>query len=226
MTAVIIIFLILPFISAFFAIYLWPWIKDDKPIASKKSNPLSSGMHKSTELAVPDPEPVKYEMYGHPAPPIALLGASLPQAPLGYGWEITTVINDDGNPALRLALLDLKTITEVDAIEQDLVVVRKWKYANDDTYAAFYRRAIEIEDRECEKIYKAKYEHWREMSRYDHYGYAKCPEKPRPDGKLAGKVMMANLITPMVDWAALLTLRYFVNNPDETKCNYMLIEAK
>lgn len=38
--------------------------------------------------------------------------------------------------------------------------------------------------------------------------------------------MMANLITPMVDWAALLTLRYIVDHPDETKCNYMLIEAK
>ena len=168
-----------------------------------------------TELAIPvDPEPV-YELYGHPAPPIPLLGASLPSAPLGYGWEIHVVPNDDGNPALRLAMLDLKTSAVIDAIEGDMVIVRRWKYANDETYASFYRRAEaqsakEIVGREKSDISGMG---WRTIYNTDHT-------------QILGKVMMGNLITPMVDWARLITLRYIVDHPDESKCNYMLIESE
>lgn len=165
--------------------------------------------------------PKVYETYDHPAAPVALLGASLCRAPLGYGWEITTTINQDENPALRLAMLDLKTTTEVDVIERDMVIVRKWQYADDDTYAAFYRRAKEIETIETDA--QANSNPWI----YDKSGkYVQNRNyQPAIKGNLAGRVMMANLITPMVDWAALLTLRYIVENPDETKCNYMLIES-
>ena len=165
--------------------------------------------------------------YGHPAAPIALLGASLPQAPTGYGWEIVAVTNEDDNPALRLAMLDLKTSTVVDAIERDMVIVRKWQWAEDDTYAAFYRRAHAIEQTEYAGKYNKAMDDYYDQRRYmiSYDRPPKKPEIPTPDGKLAGKVMMANLITPMVDWAALLTLRYIVEHPDDTKCNYMLIES-
>lgn len=178
----------------------------------------------SKELALPE-EPVKsYESYDHPAPPIPLLAASLCQAPIGYGWEITTTLNKDDNPALRLAMLDLRTSIEVDAIEQDMVIVRKWQWADDDTYAAFYRRANEIEQKECDAQYTQRYESWRSIYMYSPFDEKPRPERGTPCGKLAGKVMMANLITPMADWAVLLTLRYIVEHPDDTKCNYMLIE--
>lgn len=163
--------------------------------------------------------PKTYETYDHPAPPIALLGASLCGAPLGYGWEITAVINDAGNPALRLAMLDLKTTTEVDVIERDMIIVRKWQYADDDTYAAFYRRAKAIEQIECDLDYEFN------LSIHQRWHGSGPIARLTPTGELPGKVMMANLITPIVDWAALLTLRYIIENPDETRCNYMLIES-
>lgn len=172
------------------------------------------------ELAIPK-EPVKsYELYGHPAPPILVLSASLPSAPIGYGWELTTAINTEGNPALRLAMLDLKTTTVIDAIEGDLVVIRRWKYAKADTYADFYRRAEEQE--------RAKITGY-ERDPFDH-GISSYLRDRRPiygadPAKLLGKVMLANLITPMVDWASLLVLRYIVEHPDETKVNYILLES-
>lgn len=167
----------------------------------------------SKELALPeDPVPV-YELYDHPAPPIALLGASLPTAPIGYGWEIHILPNDEGNPALRLAMLDLKTSMVIDAIEGDLVIVRRWKYANDDTYASFYRRA---KDQVAKEV--TGFQVTDKYGRGGNLIYGKDPQE------FMGKVMMANLITPMVDWARLITLRYIVEHPDETKCNYMLIE--
>lgn len=166
----------------------------------------------STELAIPD-GPV-YEEFGHPGPPIPLLAASLPQAPIGYGWEIIVVTNEVGNPALRCALLNLRTNQVEDALEADLVIVRRWKYAADDTYASFYRQA------------KAQV-----MRGYDPTPQRIGPRdvyspKPPDTTKILGKVMMANLITPMVDWARLLVLKYIVAYPDETKCNYMLIESE
>jgi hypothetical protein len=117
-----------------------------------------------------------------------------------------------------LAMLDLKTTTVIDAIEGDLVVIRKWKYAKDDTYADFYRRA---EDQERSKI--TGYER-------DPFENYVSPSYRRPiygadPAKLLGKVMLANLITPMVDWASLLVLRYIVEHPDETKVNYILLES-
>ena len=168
------------------------------------------------ELALPNEVPPVYETYDHPAPPIALLGASLPTAPLGYGWEIHVVPNEEENPALRLAMLDLSTSTVIDAIEADLVVVRRWKYAADDTYASFYRRA--------EQQAKQEITGYKESGGYNRH--RREPIFNDDPSKMLGKVMMANLITPMVDWARLITLRYIVNNPDEAKCNYMLIESE
>lgn len=189
------------------------WMPEAKAIRCSNGTGETIGK----ELALPEePVPV-YELYDHPAPPIPLLGASLPTAPIGYGWEITTMINESGNPALRLAMLDLATTTVIDAIEGDLVIVRRWKYADDDTYAAFYRRA---EAKVAKQI--TGYEIIERGNYFPSGGpnpiYGKDPQE------LLGKVMMANLITPMVDWARLITLRYIVNNPDETKCNYMLLE--
>lgn len=182
-----------------------------KPALTKKTQKASA----SKELAVPEEEkaPPVFELYGHPGPPIQILAAALPQAPIGYGWEIHVVPNEDRNPVLRLAMLNLRTSAVQDEIEADLVIVRRWKYANDDTYAAFYRRAEQIAKT---TITNHKYD---DFARRHTPVYGKSPEKEK------GKVMMANLITPMVDWATLITLRYITDNPDETKCNYMLIES-
>lgn len=227
---------IIPFLASIWLIFAHETGKLNpmKPIATRASRMGILGMWKpagkaqrkaircsngtgatiSNELAIPeDPQPI-YELYDHPAPPIPLLGASLPSAPLGYGWEIHIVPNDEGNPALRLAMLDLKTSTVIDAIEGDLIILRRWKYANDDTYAAFYRRA-EAQARKEIVGYN--------ISGTGPYRHNEPIYNDDPS-KLLGKVMMANLITPMVDWARLITLRYIVDHPDESKCNYMLIE--
>lgn len=193
--------------------------------AIRHRNKESKEWDSSKALAIPEEPPKVYESYDHPAPPIALLGASVCRAPVGYGWEITAVTNEAGNPALRLAMLDLKTSTIVDAIERDMVIVRRWQYADDDTYAAFYRRAEAIEAKKRDHEYYAAVKVYNENLGFTFGHYQKYPTRFKPDGKLAGKVMMANLITPMVDWAALLTLRYIVEHPDDTKCNYMLIES-
>lgn len=186
------------------------WVPDRQAVAQGKAELFSASM----ELAVPHPDPPVYELYDHPAPPIPLLGASLPQAPIGYGWEIHVVPNEADNPALRLAMLDLKTSTVIDAIEADLVILRRWKYAADDTYPAFYRRA----EAQARKEIVGHKTHGSGSYRHTTPIYNDDPSK------MLGKVMMANLITPMVDWARLITLRYIVDHPDETKCNYMLIE--
>lgn len=94
----------------------------------------------STAIAPREPEPV-YDTYGHPWPPIPELAAKLPRPPANYSWEITAELNDYGSPALRLSMLDLRTAEVGDFIERDLVVIRRWRYANDDTFASFYRRA-------------------------------------------------------------------------------------
>ena len=182
----------------------------NKPWAGDKS-----GQDVSKELALPD-EPIKsYEVYDHPAPPILVLRSSMPSAPTGYGWELYVTTNDEGNPALRLSMLDLKTSTVIDAIEADLVIVRRWKYAAPDTYASFYRRVQE----KCAT----------EITGYQTVGSGfqsqRWPKYGQDPTEMLGKVMMANLITPMVDWARLITLRYIVDHPDETKCNYVLLES-
>jgi len=174
-----------------------------------------AGQDVSKELALPD-EPIKsYEVYDHPAPPILVLRSSMPSAPTGYGWELYVTTNDEGNPALRLSMLDLKTSTVIDAIEADLVIVRRWKYAAPDTYASFYRRVQE----KCAT----------EITGYQTVGSGfqsqRWPKYGQDPTEMLGKVMMANLITPMVDWARLITLRYIVDHPDETKCNYVLLES-
>jgi hypothetical protein len=175
-----------------------------------------AGQNVGKELALPE-QPVKtYESWDHPAPPILVLSASLPSAPIGYGWEIVVVSNEAGNPALRLAMLDLATATVVDAIEADLVILRRWKYAADDTYADFYRRA--------EAQARAEVTGWRNYGDSLRGGWRQ-PIYDKDPNELMGKVMMANLITPVVDWARLITLRYIVDHPDETKCNYVLIES-
>lgn len=171
--------------------------------------------HISKELALPE-EPIKsYETYDHPAPPILVLRSSLPSAPIGYGWEMYVSTNEDDNPALRLSMLDLKTSAVIDAIEADLVIVRRWKYAAPDTYASFYRRVRE----KCAT----------EVSGYQTAGSGfesrRWPKYDKDPTEMLGKVMLANLITPMIDWARLITLRYIVDHPDETKCNYVLIES-
>lgn len=165
----------------------------------------------SKDLAVPEQKKT-YEMFDHPAAPIMVLSAALPSAPTGYGWEMTTAPNEHGNPALRLSLLSLAAdTTAVESIEADLVVVRRWKYAAPDTYAAFYRRA---EEQANKTIIGVQY---RGPGWHD-------PTYASPT-KVQGEVMMANLITPLVDWARLVTLRYIVENPDPTKVNYVLIPA-
>lgn len=170
------------------------------------------------------PKPKVYESFGHPAPPILLLKASMPSAPIGYAWEITTGINDAGNPALKLAMLNMKTGLVIDSIEGDLVIIRRWTYAKDDTYADFYRRC---EEKDRVAILNEQMA-WRQSAeRQWERQMQSIPEfkSQTEKGLLAGKVMLANLITPIVDWAALITLRYIVEHPDEKKCNYELIEG-
>ncbi|MBB3752533.1 hypothetical protein FHT44_005045 [Mycolicibacterium sp. BK634] len=187
-----------------------------KAIENRRPKAIESEPGK--ELALPEPDAPVYELYDHPGPPIPLLAASLPTAPIGYGWEIVVVTNEAGNPALRCAMLNLRTNMVEDALEADLVIARRWKYANDETYASFYRRAQA-------SVPKRR----RQVSRGITMGYADYVyEAPTGEdiNKMLGKVMMANLITPMVDWARLLVLRYIVEHPDETKCNYMLVESE
>lgn len=179
----------------------------------------------------PPEKPKVYESFGHPAPPILLLKASMPSAPIGYAWEITTGLNDEGHPALKLAFMDMKTGLVIDSIEGDLVIIRKWRYAKDDTYADFYRRCEE-QDRVAVREEKLKWENsveyaydrqMRSMSR-SYYDPPMFKPKTEP-GLLAGKVMLANLITPIVDWASLITLRYIVEHPTRDTCTYELIEG-
>lgn len=185
-------------------------ISSERVEAIEDAQGVSDGPGK--ELALPeDPVPV-YELYGHPAPPIPLLGSALPQAPIGYGWEIVTLLNPNNDPVLRLSLLDLKTAKEMDAIEADLTVVRRWRYAKPDTYAMYYRRA--------EQICRGEVTGW--LNR----GHGREPVYGKDPNELKGKVMMANLITPLVDWASMLALKFIVEHPDETKFNYMLVEAE
>lgn len=97
---------------------------------------------KSTELVTPA---VIYDTYGHPWMPIPELKGVLPGPPVGHAWEITAVLNHRGNPALRLGLLDLGQGTVVVSAERDMLVIRRWQYADDDTFAVFYRRVLQMD---------------------------------------------------------------------------------
>ena len=105
-----------------------------------------------TEVAVREPEPV-YETYGHPWAPLPELKAKLPPPPANHSWEIAVGINTHNSPALRLSLLDLRTTETSDFIERDLVVIRRWRYADNDTFASFYRRAGD--EVRCRKVFYA-----------------------------------------------------------------------
>ncbi len=188
-------------------------IKAEAAILAEESG-VKVGASKELALPADVTAPPVYESYDHPAPPILLLGTSLPKAPLGYGWEITTEPGGpEGNPHLKLSLLDLKHSVEVESIETDLVVARRWKYAADETYAQYYRK---VENKARETITGYRHTDWG----------SRIPVYDTDATKAQGKVMMANLITPMVDWARVLVLRYIVERPDETKTNYMLISSE
>lgn len=174
-----------------------------------------------SELDIPKEKPPVFDTYGHPAPPIPLLASSVPTAPTGFRWEIT-VHNEDDAPTLKLAMLHV-VAGEVATIEADLTVARHWKYAPDDTYAMLYRKA----GRRVTDDLLAKYQ-----AREYAVSRAFPPviiAKPDPNEAVErekGKVMMANLIDPMVDWARVLTLRYITNNPDPDTCQYMLVKGE
>ncbi|MBO0676751.1 hypothetical protein JRC04_04665 [Mycolicibacterium sp. S2-37] len=151
----------------------------------------------SAEIAIPDPNEPVYDTYGHPYAPIPELSAKLPAPPSNYSWEIMATTSAHGSPALRLSLLDLRTSEASDFIERDLVVIRRWRYANDDTFAAFYRRAAEM----------------------DAWDVSRGPVTIR-------KVFYAHLIGPMADWASAIAATKAVTEPPALVSGYKLIEGR
>lgn len=181
---------------------LWLWrvdlvraVRKLRRIRNKKVSTSTS-----TELATYEPIPV-YETYGHPWMPIPELKGTIPRPPTGYAWEITASLNAHGNPALRLGLLDLGQGVVTAFAERDMVVIRRWQYAEDDTFAAFYRRAIQMHTRGSGEI----------------------------DGQRAGdlgrQIFLAHLISPLSDWAASEVARRAVIDPPALSSSYLLVES-
>lgn len=172
-------------------IFLW------KPISRRRMKRWESGQNKvSTDLAPYEPAPV-YETYGHPWMPIPELKSKLPKPPTGYAWEITAVLNERANPALRLGLLDLGQGIVSAFAERDMVVIRRWQYADDDTFAAFYRRALHM---------------------YPAEGMDKAE-------RLGRQIFDAHLLSPLADWATAEVARKAVIDPPALCANYALVES-
>jgi hypothetical protein len=190
MTGVAIVYAIWGFI-----VFLVPFTLVLRRICSRKLAEIDAEVSAALATAMKEPMPI-YDTYGHPWMPIPELKAELPKAPLGHAWEITAVLNGANNPALRLGLLDLGEGEVIVSAERDMVVIRRWQYAEDDTFAVFYRRAKEM--------------------------YA---NNVNSAVELARKIFETHLISPLVDWANAEVTRKAVTEPPALTTNYALVES-
>ncbi|WP_242604630.1 hypothetical protein [Mycobacteroides abscessus] len=69
------------------------------------------------------------ERYGHPLPVIATLRSSLPEAPVGYAWEVFVRHGENGAPFLNLRIIDSTTAQPVACTSKDLVHDEYWPWA-------------------------------------------------------------------------------------------------
>lgn len=153
-------------------------------------------MEADRALKLPQAPAVLYETYGHPWMPIPELKGVVPKPPVGFAWEITAVLNGRGNPALRLGLLDLGQGEVTLSAERDMVVIRSWQYAQDDTFAAFYRRAAQM--------------HIDNINR---------------GVNLGRQIFDTHLISPLRDWATAEVARRAVTSPPALSTSYALVES-